>query len=152
VGESQHSNEVRAIPISLPSPPTNLTVNISSNHVELHWNPPIDDGGLDISGYRLYRETNGTCGNLTNVFAEIGPNGMPYIDNDVEEKKTYTYCITAFSLFGEGESSAPVSAKINRDDQDDKDKKPGYGELPAFDAVYLILSVVIIAIGSRKRR
>lgn len=76
-------------------PPSLLTASIVDNSIELTWNPPFYESG--VQGYRVYR--NGT-------FLEL-VNGSSYTDSDVQPDITYTYKVTA--QYNNGMESAPTN-------------------------------------------
>ncbi len=52
VGDGQWSLPVSAVPASAPRPPT-VTASAADKAVKVSWSPPGDDGGSDITGYRV---------------------------------------------------------------------------------------------------
>src|SRR5438132_4915241 len=42
-------------PVSYASPPRNLIANAGEHWADLNWKAPIDDGGLTVEAYRIYR-------------------------------------------------------------------------------------------------
>ncbi|MCI0480616.1 MAG: fibronectin type III domain-containing protein, partial [Candidatus Dadabacteria bacterium] len=55
VGEGPRSEEVSAMPETVPAPPGNLQATAGNEYVRLTWSPPVDDGGSQIINYKIYR-------------------------------------------------------------------------------------------------
>ncbi len=54
-GESEKSNTVSSILVGKPSEPQHLVYFVLNDTVTLQWSAPLDDGGVDIKEYRVYR-------------------------------------------------------------------------------------------------
>ncbi|MEM3413787.1 MAG: kelch repeat-containing protein, partial [Thermoplasmata archaeon] len=110
IGESGLSNEASATPLSpsVPSVPRNFTVVSSFENVTLGWEPPLDDGGTPVIGYRLYRGNTST--NLL-LYAELG-NQLTYKDTNVSVGKVYYYALSALNNIGEGNKTGVLEAEV----------------------------------------
>jgi len=102
-GEGARSIEAKGTTPVLPSAPTNVTASPgpSVGQIALHWSPPVNNGGVSISGYRIYR--NGSF--------VIQVTGTQWTDSKLQLLTSYHYTITAVNAAGEGPASAPVCAR-----------------------------------------
>jgi predicted phage tail protein len=104
-GESESSNEVSAVPCTVPSPPRNLTAIAGNGSVALSWEPPVDDGGMAVTNYTIYYGTN--SGNYT-MNMTVG-NITSYTITGLSNGQRYYFAVSAINSVGEGEKSAEVS-------------------------------------------
>jgi titin len=104
-GESQPSNTVEAIPQAPPSPPQNIQVSEGNGYNALSWETPSFLGGLDLAGYKVYRQDPA---NGLQMITEIDQSSTLYKDKDLTNGRTYTYYISAYNDYGESDLSAPV--------------------------------------------
>jgi outer membrane protein assembly factor BamB len=100
IGEGPKSNEAIAEPGTTPTAPFNLVAIPGNAQIALNWTAPIDDGGLSISNYKIYR--NGT------LLILLG-NVHIYIDSGLVNGEIYTYNISAINRAGEGVKSVGVN-------------------------------------------
>ncbi len=100
-GVSNRSNEVSAMPMTVPNPPGALSASVGGRYVYLTWNAPYN-GGSPIKYYRIYR--NGT------LLAEVNATQTWYNDTSVVNGVTYSYYVTAVNSVGEGARSNEVNA------------------------------------------
>lgn len=89
-----------ATTFDVPSAPRNLTATAGIGRIDLSWDPPVDDGGTDVTGYRVYR--NGTFLATTDVTG--------YSDTEVGDGVTRSYRVSAVNIVGEGPLSDPAEA------------------------------------------
>jgi fibronectin type 3 domain-containing protein len=89
-----------------PSTPTSLAAQNLNGLVRLTWQPPSDDGGSEITGYRIYR---GTTSATKTLLATVGA-ATSYDDLAVTNETTYYYDVSAVNAVGEGARSAEASA------------------------------------------
>jgi parallel beta-helix repeat protein len=146
VGESPKSNEVSAMPCTVPSAPQNLTAVAGDGNVTLTWQPPADDGGSPITGYKIYYgtspsnyTTNITVGNITSYTITGLTNGQKYY-----------FVVSAINGVGEGPWSNEVSATPTAEQQQPPGKTPGFDVLVGICAI--AVSMAVIAIRRRKSR
>ena len=90
-----------------PSSPQGLAATASDGLVRLSWQPPADNGGSPVTGYRVFRGTSAGNGALLQA---IGPV-TTFDDTAVTNETTYYYTVTAENAVGEGPPSAEVSAR-----------------------------------------
>jgi fibronectin type 3 domain-containing protein len=106
-GEGMRSEVVSATYVEGPTPPTYLTAEIVEDGVSLTWDPPVDDGGLDVQSYRLLRGTDPTS--LAFLKSTVG---LAYLDESVINGTTYYYAIEAVNPAGTGERSSWLNITI----------------------------------------
>jgi hypothetical protein len=91
---------------TLPSAPQNLNATRSGSQVILNWSAPIDNGGLAITGYNVYRSTTP---NAETKIATTQSNNLSYVDANVTNGQTYYYQVTANNSIGESGRSNQTS-------------------------------------------
>ena len=88
--------------VTEPSEPRNLTATVRwagpRGHLDLTWDPPSRDGGSDITGYRVYRETQ--------LIAELSATARTYSYRSTFDSATFS--VAAVNAVGEG-AKAPIS-------------------------------------------
>ena len=94
-----------ATPLSLPSVPTGLSAAAGNSQIDLAWNAPSNDGGSQITSYRVFK---GTSPNSESYFALSASTG--YTDTQVTNGQTYYYQVTAVNIVGESNRSNEASA------------------------------------------
>jgi len=104
VGEGPRSNTVSVLLGSVPSVPMNLGASADGTSIVLSWDPPENDGGWNVSGYKVYRGTSAT--NLT-LLAALG-NVVNYTDYEVVAGTEYYYAVSALNAKGEGARSNAI--------------------------------------------
>jgi fibronectin type 3 domain-containing protein len=110
-GDSAFSNEDSATateqPSGTPSYPQNLVATPGEGKVTLIWQAPADDGGSDITGYKVYRrQAEGAASLLGTVDAST----LTYVDTTGTVGATYSYFVVATNANGAGAESATVNA------------------------------------------
>ena len=106
VGESPESNEVSAMPCTMPSPPQNLTAIAGEGNITLSWEVPEDSGGMPITNYKIYYGT--TPGNYT--WSITAGNVTSYTITNLSNGQTYYFAVSAINGVGEGARSNEASA------------------------------------------
>jgi fibronectin type 3 domain-containing protein len=106
VGESNHTEDVNATPLSPPSLPIDIMVLSRDGFLILQWNMPVDDGGDAILYYHIYR---GLDSHTLELVASIYPPDLEYNDTDVDDGTRYYYQVSAVNSLGESERSETVS-------------------------------------------
>jgi PKD repeat protein len=107
------SVSISATPIAgtPPGPPTGLTGSPGNGQVSLSWTPPANNGGVAISGYRVYRGT--TSGGETLVTTG-GCSGLGAVtsctDTGLTNGQKYFYEVSAVNALGEGNKSNEATA------------------------------------------
>jgi fibronectin type 3 domain-containing protein len=98
VGIGELSDEIVAIPQTVPSAPRNLEESKGDSYIYLTWTEPLNDGGSPITNYLIYRSTEE--GEKT-LLAELD-NVTEYNDTSVQNGVTYYYNVSAKNEVGEG--------------------------------------------------
>jgi len=95
------------LPLARPSPPGDVEAIPSEGAVTIRWDAPIDDGGSDIVGYRIYRNFTGDRWTL----AHISPyNEDEYSDHGLVNGRTYRFRVIAYNSIGDSEPSDEAEA------------------------------------------
>ncbi|NUR62380.1 MAG: PKD domain-containing protein [Catenulispora sp.] len=104
---------ITASPIAATAPgaPTGLTATPGTSQVSLSWTPPADDGGENITSYKVYR---GTATGGETLLTSGGCSGLgavtSCVDSGLTAGQTYYYKVAAVNPIGEGAQSAEASA------------------------------------------
>lgn len=106
MGMGPMSNEVSATVPTTPSAPLALAASGKDTLVRLTWSPPSSTGGVEVTGYRVYR---GEAGRSQALFATLGVV-FSFADSAVTNGRTYYYAVSAVNAVGEGAWSHVVSA------------------------------------------
>ncbi len=113
IGMGALSNMATASPLAanLPSAPTNLTAQNGVDSIQISWNAPDDNGGAEITEYRIYRaETDNKPSN--SIHTNAGGD-LTYTDSiDLVLGNTYYYWVSAYNSVGEGDAAGSVTAKL----------------------------------------
>ena len=90
-----------------PSSPLSPTAKIGKNSIFISWLAPLDNGGLSIMGYRIYKGTEKS--NLSLAY-ELKGNKTEFCDYNITPNIKYYYAISAFNDAGESKLSEEISA------------------------------------------
>lgn len=102
-GASEPSNTVSCTPYGPPGVPTGLTGTTGDGSITLTWTAPYDDGGMPITGYRIYR------GTASGAEIFLGTSVEPtYVDDGLTEGQTFYYYVTAITFIDEGAPSDEI--------------------------------------------
>lgn len=83
---------VSSIPLDLSAESTDGTT------IELLWDPPEDNGGNTITGYRIERNVNG--GVFSTLVGDTGNSNTTYTDSTVTIQNNYGYRVSAINASG----------------------------------------------------
>ncbi|HNU35386.1 MAG TPA: fibronectin type III domain-containing protein, partial [Methanomassiliicoccales archaeon] len=119
-----------------PGVPRNLDVDAGNGTVTLNWDPPDDDGGTPVTGYKVYR---GITEGAELLLATLG-DVTTYVDDNVTNGQTYYYRVSALNAVGEGSLTDSEHATPTAEGGIDDDDEDGSGIM-----MYVILAVVVIA-------
>ena len=108
VGTGAPANVTVTGTVLAPQPPTNLTfVPIAgSNNGTLSWVAPTNTGSAQITGYGVFRSTNGGT-TYTTLIASIA--ATTFTTSLPPKGVTYTYTVVAFNSGGSSAGAIPVS-------------------------------------------
>ncbi|MCK4717994.1 MAG: fibronectin type III domain-containing protein, partial [Thermoplasmata archaeon] len=109
VGEGAQCTDVNATPVSsatVPGAPLNLETFSFDAEVDLTWDVPTDNGGVDITSYVVYR--GDAADNLTMLIDSL--TSTLYDDTSVTNDVIYFYAVAAVNSVGEGAQCTAVSA------------------------------------------
>ncbi len=117
VGTSGPSGEASATPTlssepekpdTVPASPAGLKANaVSPTQINLSWNPPSNDGGEPVTGYKIEVKSG------TGSYSVLTPNAgktTSYSHTGLVSDTTYTYKVSAINSVGTSTASAEASA------------------------------------------
>jgi hypothetical protein len=104
LGKSINYITLDDVPIpTLPSEPSSFQARGGEGMAGLTWQPPKNDGGTNVTGYRIYRST--TPGVYGQTIATEGNTVLSYRDEGLQDGQKFYYRISALNAMGEGEVS-----------------------------------------------
>ena len=111
LGESDPSNEVNVISQREPTAPRNLSGILGPGYVHLSWEPPVEDGGLPILIYNIYR---GTFSGAETYHSSVSSILTQYRDADsnISYYNNIYYYVTAVNFVGESAPTDEVNVTI----------------------------------------
>ena len=89
-----------------PSAPQALAALCGDCTASLSWESPDSNGGLEITGYVIYR---GTSSSTLSVLTNVGADEYCYCDETAENGVEYFYAVSAINTVGEGQQCEVVS-------------------------------------------
>lgn len=93
----------------VPGRPAGLTAVMEQSHVRVSWSKPLSDGGSAITGYIVYR---GTDGGESAYLANVSANTYTWVDGSVEKGRAYTYWIAAQNSVGSSAMSVEAAITV----------------------------------------
>ena len=101
---------VRGTP--LPDKPTGLSaIQNGTTRIDLSWTAPADNGGSDITGYKIEVSSDGGT-NWTDLVADTGSTTTTYSHTGLSAGDTRHYRVSAINVNGTGPASDTDSATI----------------------------------------
>jgi LPXTG-motif cell wall-anchored protein len=100
-GSGAMSNEVTAMPLTVPTQPLALAAVCGDGYVRLAWNQPSSNGGSQITGYNVYQ---GLVQGAETLVASVPDT--TYDATGLTNGLTYYYKVTAVNQMGEGDASS----------------------------------------------
>uniref|UniRef100_A0AC34RIM6 Twitchin n=1 Tax=Panagrolaimus sp. JU765 TaxID=591449 RepID=A0AC34RIM6_9BILA len=121
--------------IDKPSPPEGPMAypNTTRRSIAIQWKPPKDDGGVELSGYRIeYQEVGSSFWEKAGTTSQLHHN-----IRNLENGKQYMFRVFAENIVGSSEPllSVPVTAK----DPFDVPGAPGIPEVASYDSSLVAL-------------
>ena len=143
-GTSSASNEASAIPSTSSSPPqpkekpgpprSLLATAFSSTQINLSWQPPSEDGGSPITGYKIeVKEGNGS---YTVLSPNVGKNTL-YTHTGLTAGTNYQYKVYSINSIGTSTSSASANATPQPEEEEQTPNIPDFVD-PAQGAQYYL--------------
>ena len=106
---NNHSDVVRITVQSAPGAPTGLTATADGpTEIDLSWTAPSDDGGTDITGYRIKVSTNGSS--WSDLVANTNSTATSYSHTGLTAWSTRHYRVSAINSAGTGTASNTANA------------------------------------------
>ena len=115
-----------------PSAPRNLRGEAKDGYIELLWDAPANNGGANITAYKIYRR----IGTEEMLIATVSDTS--YQDKNVTANITYHYRVSAVNAVGEGTKSEEITISLTRK------------ETPGFEIAMIIAVIVLIAYVKKK--
>jgi fibronectin type 3 domain-containing protein len=112
VGEGPPSNEVSAVPLTVPGAPTGLTATPGNSRVTLSWAGPTS-GGAAISGYLIFEGTRPGGENRNPVNGSLVTT-TSYTVTGLTNGTTYYFRVIAVNAAGQGPLSVEAPATLLR--------------------------------------
>src|SRR5437899_3954696 len=92
-----------------PQPPTGLTATaVSPSQINLSWTAPANNGGSQITGYKIERSVSG--GAFSVLVANTGSTATTYSNTGLATNTSYTYRVSAINGIGTSSPSSTASA------------------------------------------
>ena len=107
IGVSAPSVASTSVAANVPSVPSSIGVSAVPSSVLVSWSMPGSNGGLDLTGFDIYRFS----GMGWTLLCTVGAGAILYQDRTVQSGVTYQYSVSAINPQGEGPRTAP-SANI----------------------------------------
>ena len=98
---------------SAPDRPTDVVANSSTpGQVDLSWVAPTDNGGAEITGYRIQQASGATSTSFSTIVDDTGTTATAYtIDTGLTEGSIYRFRVAAINSVGAGANSS-ISAPV----------------------------------------
>jgi len=140
VGEGPANGTPSSVPGAVPDDPSIVEIEFRDSKVFLKWRVPEDDGGAEITAYRIYR---GTTKLPLKLIAVVDNGTRNFTDEDLTGKDTFFYSVSAVNPLGEGAHSEEMQIWVDVT----KGKDEGIG-IFGYWWVLVIIVLVLVAIVS----
>lgn len=104
-GEGPQSEEVGIIQYSVPHVPTNVRAIVNGSTVEIVWDPPLNNGGVVIDAYLIFRGISGSPSELIATVSDI----LSYFDLNLTFGVTVRYSVHARNRIGLSDPSSDTT-------------------------------------------
>ncbi len=95
--------------LRIPNKVTNLSARaVTNTKINLSWTPP-GDGGSQITGYKIERESP-IGGGFSTIVENTGTNDYNYSDINLSPRTEYNYKVSAINIIGNGPASETATA------------------------------------------
>jgi hypothetical protein len=103
---------------TVPSAPLNLRMEAGEGWIDLRWTGPSDEGGTNISVFKVYRSCEGgdavVIGTFPGGAREPGSGRQGWFtDEGLEIGANYTYSVSACNYFGEGQRTSFPPVRVH---------------------------------------
>lgn len=95
---------------NVPGAPSGLTARGTREAVTLRWQPPANDGGSAITGYRIESSLTGMAGSWQELLADTGNPTTTFRHALSGMEQTVHYQVRALNVIGPGDASTAASA------------------------------------------
>nr|MDO8110542.1 fibronectin type III domain-containing protein [Candidatus Sigynarchaeota archaeon] len=106
MGDSDPSVEASNVSLGPPQPPSSLLATGNQGFILVTWQVPSNNGGIPITGYRIYR---GTSSGGENFLSTLG-NVTIFNDTTAMKGIRHYYIVSALNSIGEGGNSTESNA------------------------------------------
>ena len=103
------SDKTAAVVAVVPGAPTGLAATGAGRSIELAWEPPADDGGGAVTGYRIESSADGSDP-WTEVEADTGSDATDYRHRGLAPEETRHYRVYAINAAGTGTAASNVAS------------------------------------------
>ncbi|MFO8109304.1 MAG: PQQ-binding-like beta-propeller repeat protein [Thermoplasmata archaeon] len=107
VGEGERTDIVNTTAAVLPDQPKELETYSGDTVVEISWKPPDFQGGVELDEYYIYRKEEDSELVLIDT---VPANTLEYEDQNVTNRVSYHYRVSAVNAAGEGRRSKEITA------------------------------------------
>ena len=111
VGAGAWSTQKSDTPATWPGPPVIDGLVAEDRRLVVRWTPPADDGGGDITSYRVRWRTHRGSYNTADIHRGIGPSASSDTIEGLERNTRYRVQVVAVNKAGPGAWSTAASAK-----------------------------------------
>lgn len=96
------ASTARATDATTPGAVQGFSAYGGNGEVLLRWSAPLETGGANLTGYRIYRDGN--------LLRTVPPTTTEHRDTDVENGARYSYVVRAVNVKGDGAPSPTLAA------------------------------------------
>jgi hypothetical protein len=140
-GDSNLSNQLEAVPYTIPGAPTGLVAVRNASGALLSWAAPLDNGSMPITGFSVYR-----CASSDGDYVFVASSsGTDFLDSGINASQPYWYMVRAVNIAGEGDHSSAIEvAPLSTVSTD-------IGLLLLLIGVIALVIIVVVVVAKRHR-